>query len=263
MEIVTSGKAQKMKTRLSGKRVLITGASRGIGAAAAHIFSEAGARLGLAARDGAAISALAAELGGGALALPCDVAAWPEVEAAAQAMERAFGGVDILINNAGVIEPIARLDAADPLAWGRLIDINLKGAYHGIRAVLPGMAAQGGGTVITVSSGAAHRAMEGWSAYCSSKAGAAMLTEALHLEFGGKGIRAMGLSPGTVAPEMQVKIRASGINPVSRLDPSAHIPAEWPARALAWMCGAEADDLLGTEVSLRDEGIRRRVGLIA
>lgn len=247
---------------LTGRRVLITGASKGIGAAAARVFAEAGAKVGLAARSRDAVAALAREIGPSALALPCDVASWPSVEAAAAAMEKRFGGIDVLINNAGVIEPIAALDTVDPAAWGTLVDINLKGVLHGICAVLAGMIRQGGGTVITVSSGAAHTPLEGWSAYCSSKAGAAMLTACLHHEMHLKGIRAMGLSPGTVATDMQKTIRASGVNPVSRLDPSVHIPADWPARALLWMCGSDADEFAGKEVSLRDEGVRRRAGLI-
>jgi NAD(P)-dependent dehydrogenase (short-subunit alcohol dehydrogenase family) len=89
-----------------------------------------------------------------------------------------------------------------------------------------------------------------------------MLTKAADTENRAAGIRIMGLSPGTVATEMQVKIRASGINPVSKLDPSAHIPASWAARALLWMCTKAANDFLGQEISLRDEKIRRRIGLI-
>ena len=89
-----------------------------------------------------------------------------------------------------------------------------------------------------------------------------MLTRMVHKENGADGIRAMGLSPGTVATEMQREIKASGINPVSRLEWEDHIPPDWPAKALLWMCGAEADDYIGEEISLRDEGIRRRVGLI-
>ena len=72
----------------------------------------------------------------------------------------------------------------------------------------------------------------------------------------------MGLSPGTVATQMQREIKASGINRISRLDWSEHIPADWPAQALLWMCSADADEFLGEEISLRDEDIRRRVGLI-
>ena len=76
-----------------------------------------------------------------------------------------------------------------------------------------------------------------------------------------KGLRIMGLSPGTVATDMQREIKASGVNPVSQLDWSDHIPPEWPAQALLWMCTAEADAHLGTDISLRDAAIRQMVGL--
>jgi NAD(P)-dependent dehydrogenase (short-subunit alcohol dehydrogenase family) len=125
------------------------------------------------------------------------------------------------------------------------------------------MLAQGGGTILTVGSGAAHAPQQGWSAYCASKAGAWMLNRALDHEARGEGIRAISLSPGTVATDMQDSIRKSGINPVSQLDWSVHIPPEWPARALVWLCGPDGDEFLGAEVSLRDEEVRRRVGLVA
>ncbi|VAW05276.1 FIG062860: Dehydrogenases with different specificities (related to short-chain alcohol dehydrogenases), partial [hydrothermal vent metagenome] len=151
---------------------------------------------------------------------------------------------------------------ADPEAWGQVIDINLKGVFYGMHAVLPAMAAAGRGTILTISSGAAHSALEGWSAYCSSKAGAAMLTMCADKENRAAGLRIMGLSPGTVATEMQHEIKASGINPVSGLNWSDHIPPEWVAKTLIWMCSPDADEFLGQELSLRDEGIRTRVGLI-
>ena len=94
--------------------------------------------------------------------------------------------------------------------------------------------------------------MEGWSHYCAAKAGVAMLTRCLDLEARDKGIHAYALDPGTVATEMQRTIRASGVNPVSRLAPSDHFPPEAPARALLWLCGPQAIRLAGTEVLLRD-----------
>jgi NAD(P)-dependent dehydrogenase (short-subunit alcohol dehydrogenase family) len=247
---------------MQGKTVVITGASRGIGAASAHVFAQAGANVVLLARSAPAIEALAAEIGDAALAVPCDIADAGSVQAAiAQAVAK-FGSLDVLIGNAGTIDPISRIAEADPEAWGQAIDVNLKGVFYGMRAAIPLMRAQGGGTIITVSSGAAHNPLEGWSSYCAAKAGAAMLTRAAHLEESDHGLRIMGMSPGTVATEMQVKIKASGINPVSELDPSVHIPAEWPARALLWMCGPGGDDWLGQEVKLRDDAIRKAVGLI-
>ena len=245
---------------LKGKTVLITGASRGIGAATVRAFAAAGAKVGLAARSGAEIGALAEQVGG--MALPCDVGRFGDVAMAVEAIRDAWGRLDILVNNAGMIEPIARIADADPELWGRAVDVNLKGVFHGFRAALPVMVAQGGGTILTISSGAAHSPMEGWSAYCAAKAGAAMLMRAADLEARAAGVRVMSLSPGTVATDMQVVIKASGVNPVSKLDPSVHIPADWPARALVWMCSPDADAHLGQELSLRDEALRNRLGLL-
>jgi NAD(P)-dependent dehydrogenase (short-subunit alcohol dehydrogenase family) len=248
---------------LNGKVVMITGASRGIGAATARVFAEAGARVVLLARGGDAIAELAGEIGEAAIAVPCDISRYWEVEAAVNTALQTFGRLDVLIGNAGILKPIVSLAEADPEEWGQVIDVNIKGVFNGMRAALPVMAAQGGGTIITVSSGAAHNPLEGWSAYCTSKAGAAMLTRAAHLENADKGMRVMGLSPGTVATQMQRDIKASGVNPVSELAWEDHIPPEWPAKCLLWMCGPGGDAHLGEEISLRDEGIRRAAGLIA
>lgn len=247
---------------MTGKTVMITGASRGIGEAAARVFAEAGASVALLARSGDDIARIAGEIGERALAIPCDVADYDSLrDAVAQTVEH-FGGLDVLVNNAGVIEPIATLADSDPAAWGQAIDVNLKGVYHGMRAALPVMQEAGVGSVLTISSGAAHNPLEGWSHYCTSKAGVHMLTQALHKEEAANGIRAIGLSPGTVATEMQREIKASGVNPVSQLDWSDHIPPDWPARCLLWLCGPDGDAWLGQEVSLRDEDVRRAVGLI-
>jgi len=245
----------------SGKTVLITGASRGIGEASARLFAEAGANLALVAR-GNSIEDLAAEIGDQAIALPCDVSDYTALEHAVAQTVAKFGRLDVLINNAGVVEPIAHMMESDPAEWAKVIDINLNGVYYGMRAAVPHMIKNGGGTVLTISSGAAHNPIEGWSHYCSSKAGVAMLTRMLDVEYRAAGIRAMGLSPGTVATQMQREIKASGINPISKLEWSDHIPPEWPARTLMWMAGPAGDELLGTEVSLREESVRKKVGLI-
>ena len=241
-------------TTLSGARVLITGGTRGIGRLLAAGAVERGAEVTVWARNPELGAQVADELGVRFLAV--DVADAAAVAEAAQET----GSIDMLVNNAGVIEPIARLAEADPVEWDRAIDINLKGVFHGMRAAVPVMRRQGAGTVLTLSSGAAHRPLEGWSAYCASKAGAAMLTRALHEEEG-HWLRVMGLSPGTVATDMQRAIRASGVNPVAGLDWAEHIPADWPGRALVWMCGAAADRFCGQELSLRDAALRAEIGL--
>jgi len=246
---------------LSGQTALITGASRGIGAAAARAFADAGANVALLARSTSEIAELAGEIGDAAIAIPCDVSRYAEMHAAVGKTFETFGAVDILVNNAGVISPIGPLHETDPDAWGKAIDINLKGVMHGIHAVMPAMVAKGGGTIINISSGAAHNPVEGWTAYCSSKAGVYMLTRAVDNEMRDKGVRVLGLSPGTVATQMQREIKSSGVGPVAKLDWDAHIPPEWPAQAILWMCTSEADDYLGRDVSLREEDIRRRAGL--
>ncbi|HGG05661.1 MAG TPA: SDR family oxidoreductase [Aliiroseovarius sp.] len=250
-------------TNLSEKTVIITGASRGIGEAAAHEFAASGANVVLLARSAADISRIAADIGPQALAIPCDVSSWAEVSNAVNQAAAHFGDVHVLVNNAGVIEPISSLATSDPAAWGQVIDINLKGVYYGARAVLPLMHKAGGGSILTISSGAAHNALEGWSHYCASKAAVHMLTKCIHKEEAGKGIRAIGLSPGTVATQMQKEIKASGVNPVAALDWSDHIPADWPAKTLVWMCSQKADSFLGQEISLRDDAVRAAVGLTA
>jgi NADP-dependent 3-hydroxy acid dehydrogenase YdfG len=241
--------------------VVITGASRGIGAAAARLFRDKGMKVALIARPSDDLTALAQELG--TIALPCDVADATQMQTAIKQAEAAFGPVAVLVNNAGVIDPISPLSQTDPQDFARAMNINLGGVFNGMRAVLPGMMARGRGTILTVGSGAAHNPVEGWSAYCATKAGAYMLTRMADLESRARGVRVLSLSPGTVATEMQRKIKTSGINPVSQLDWSVHIPAEWAALALWWMCGPGADSFLGAEVSLRDETIRRAVGAIA
>ncbi|MEM8650925.1 MAG: SDR family oxidoreductase [Pseudomonadota bacterium] len=251
-------------SELEGKAALITGASAGIGAAAARELAKHGVKLVLVARSVEAIEELAAEIkadGRKATAVPCDVSDHAAMTAAVKTCVNEYGSIDILVNNAGVIDPISRLTESDPEDWGNSIDINLKGVYNGLHNALPQMEGQKSGVVINISSGAANQPLEGWSAYCASKAAARMLTRAAHLEYAAKGIRVVGLSPGTVATEMQVKIKASGINPVSELDPSVHIPAEWVAKAICWLATEDAREFDGDDVSLRDEEIRQRCGV--
>ncbi len=253
-----------MTQQLTGKAAIVTGASRGIGAATAREFAKQGASVVLAARTADAIETIADEIrsdGGSAEAVACDVSRFEDVANAVERCRQSFGRIDFLVNNAGVIDPIARLADSDPAEWDRVVDINFKGVYYGLRTAIPHMEAQGSGVIVNVSSGAATGALEGWSHYCSTKAAVLSLTRCADKEYGPKGIYVVGMSPGTVATEMQVAIKASGINPVSQLDPSVHIPAEWPAKAICWLCAEGAAEYAGTDFSLRDDESRRRVGL--
>ena len=253
-----------MAQALAGKHVLITGASRGIGAATAAALSEAGAAVTLIARDGKRVAEVAKSIlagGGTAAAQACDVADYVALAQAVDEARRRLGPLHALINNAGVIEPIARLVDVDPTAWARNIEINLIGGFNAIRAVLPGMMEAGAGTVINVSSGAAINPLEGWGAYCSAKAGLAMLTQIVVLEAGPSGIRCFAFSPGTTDTDMQSAVRASGINRISHIPREVLTPVDHPARALVYLCTTAADDLSGTVVSLKDPPFGSRIGL--
>lgn len=249
---------------LTGKVALVTGASRGIGAATATCLAGYRAKVVLAARTADAIEQVAADIrtdGGDASAVVCDVARYAEVEAAVSHTVGTYGRIDVLVNNAGLMEPIALLAESDPEQWDRIADVNYKGVYHGLRAAIPEMLKRGRGTIINISSGAATVALEGWSHYCSSKAAVLSLTRCADKEYGGRGIRVVGLSPGTVATDMQIAIKASGINPVSKLDPSAHIPADWAAKAVAWLATDAGAPYAGGDFSLKTEESRKLVGL--
>ncbi len=250
--------------QVRNKTVVITGASRGIGAAAARHFAEAGAHVVLAARTEARIEEIAKEIiaaGGAATAVRCDVSRPTDVEHLIETAIDRTGSIDVLINNAGTIDPIARLADSDTHSWGQIVDVNFKGVYHGLRFAIPEMVGAGGGTIINISSGAATSALEGWSHYCATKAAVLSLTRVAHKEYADQGVRVVGLSPGTVATEMQVSIKAYGINPVSQLDPDDHIPPEWVAKALMWLCGSEADPHLGHDFSIKTDEGRAAVSL--
>ena len=249
---------------LAGKVVLVTGASRGIGEAAARALAVAGASVMLTARSGDALRDIARQIGTAGSKIEtmvCDVSEYAQCEAVAEAMKRRFGPIDALINNAGVIDPIASVADGDPADWARSISINLIGAYNAIRCVLPDMIARGGGHIVNVSSGAALRPLEGWSAYCAGKAGLAMLTRAIQLEHAAAGIRVFGFQPGTTDTDMQVKIRASGMNMVSQIPREKLTPVALPAKGIVYFCTGAADDLSGQEISLNDPNFRARSGI--
>jgi len=246
---------------LQGKIALVTGASRGLGEGIARALARDGAKVMLLARDGDLAQVVAREIadaGDTAEALACDVSDYPAIERAVADTRQRLGGLDILVNNAGVIEPIAELAASEPAVWARNIQINLVGAYNVVRAVIGGMLT-GGGSIINVSSGAAYRPLEGWSSYCAAKAGLAMMTRSVALE--APGVRIFGFSPGTIDTDMQVKIRASGLNQVSQIPRANLSPVEHAVRGLLYLCNDASDDLIGQDVSMRDEAFRKRIGL--
>lgn len=184
---------------------IITGASSGIGEATAIKLAEAGISVVLAARRRERLEALHTKItdaGGSALMVETDVTSRAQVEAMVQAAMDAFGRVDVLINNAGVML-LSYMRNAHVDEWERMIDVNLKGPLFGIGAVMPIMKAQGSGHIVNVSSMAGRRVFPSGAVYCGTKFGLHAITEGLRQELGHKNnIRATIIAPGVVATEL-------------------------------------------------------------
>jgi NAD(P)-dependent dehydrogenase (short-subunit alcohol dehydrogenase family) len=249
--------------RLSGTVSLVMGASRGIGAATARQLAAEGAAVVLVARSREPLDMLAAEIrsrGGTALPMVRDLS---DPDAAASVVSEAlanFGRIDHLINNAAVIEPVATLHDASPGAWARAIRTNLGGVFLNCRAVLPVFQKAGRGVIIHLSSGAAHRPVEGWSAYCVSKASTLMLTLCLAVEEG-QIISVYALQPGAVDTEILAQVRQAGLSEYSSRPRETLLSPELPARVITWLCSERPADLSGQEITIRDPALRARVGL--
>ena len=245
-----------MSINLNNKKALVTGGARGIGLATVETLIKAGAEVTFTARNQQSIDKALGELPKGVTArgIICDATDQPAIKSLMAE------GFDILINNAGVISPIGRMTEVNIGDWTKNIEINLTSAFYVIQQALPYMLKKGG-SIVNLSSGAAHNPMEGWSAYCSSKAGVAMLTRCVDKEYGEMGVRIFGFSPGVVDTGMQGSIRESAINPVSKIKRDDLAPASEPAQGIAWLCTSAADDLIGSEIDVRHKDFRQRAGL--
>ena len=191
---------------LEGKTALVTGASAGIGAAIARALSEAGARTLLAARPSERLAALAEELPG-AEALELDVREWPAVRAALETRV-----VDICVANAGLGLGLEPLHEGDPEDWSRMIDTNVKGLLHTVRAVAPGMLARGSGDVVLIGSVAGRQVYPKGNVYCASKWSVRAIYEALRLDLSRPGIRVSTVDPGIVKTDFSL-VRFKGDAP--------------------------------------------------
>jgi NAD(P)-dependent dehydrogenase (short-subunit alcohol dehydrogenase family) len=195
--------------QLKGKRTLITGASRGIGADLSRAFAEAGASLVLSARAGTALRAQAAELtetyGVPVETVVADLAEPGEPERLAEAALAAFGGLDVLVNNAGISYPelIVNLTTAH---LDDVLNVNLRAPALLAARVGAAMAAAGSGSIISISSAAGSRALLEHYGYCISKAGLVMATNVLALELGPSGVRANSISPTVTLTDMGQRV---------------------------------------------------------
>lgn len=221
---------------VSGRWVVITGASRGIGAELARRLAADGARLALVARSRETLSALAAELGGEPVV--CDVADPTQIERAAERIETLAGGApDVVVNNAGIFS-VGAAHKTSVEHFRRTLDVNLVAPFAFVRAFLPGMRARGSGHLVTLGSIADRHIFPGNAAYSASKYGLRALHEVLRAELRGSGVRATLVSPGPVNTDIWDPIdpdNRPGFTPRAQM-----LGASDVAEAIRWVLAAPA-----------------------
>jgi len=241
--------------RLKDKVAIITGAASGFGAEIARSYAREGARVVIADLNEAGAHAVASEIGAAALAIPCDVSRRTDIDAAVQATIAHFGGIDIVVNNAGYTHKNQPLLNVDEATFDRVFDVNVKAIYHMTMAVVPLMRARKqGGCIINVGSVAGIRPRPGLTWYNASKGAANLLSKSLAVELAPDAIRVNVICPvmgdtGMLADFMGVpdtpENRARFITtiPMGRLSVPRDI-----ARAAVFLASEEADFITGVEL---------------
>ena len=239
-----------MTNNIAGKVVVITGASSGLGEAAARHLAAEGAKLVLGARRLDRLQALAKELGlPDAAVVQTDVTKVAEVQALVDAAVKLHGRIDVILNNAGLMpnSPLERLKIDD---WDRMIDVNIKGVLYGIAAALPVMKAQMSGQIINVSSVAGHKIRAGGAVYAATKHAVRVISEGLRQEVKPYGIRSTIISPGAVESELPDSVTEPDIAANVRKVYEAAIPATSFARCVAFAI-AQPEDVDINEILFR------------
>lgn len=247
--------------RLDGRRALITGGSRGIGRATARLFAEAGADVAIGyARDQAAAAAVVKDverLGRRALAFKAEMSSRAEIEAMAASILDKWGGIDVLVNNAGIWTSL-EMGGMDEAVYRETIAVNIDGVFFATNAVVPSMKARGGGAIIMVTSTAGVRGEAFHSHYAASKGALHALTKSLAVELAPHGIRVNAVAPGWVDtdmsapsfsdPEFRERVRLS--IPLRRIPPPEDIagPVLFLASDLARHVTGEILDVNGGSV---------------
>jgi NAD(P)-dependent dehydrogenase (short-subunit alcohol dehydrogenase family) len=193
---------------LNGRVAIVTGAAMGIGKACAAALARAGARVILADIDATAGEASTAEINadrGDALFVRCDVTSMSDIEAAAEAAVKRFGGIDILINNAA-LALAGKVDEIDEDSWNTVLSTNLTSVWRGMRVCAPLMKLRGGGAIVSMSSVQALTGFTGWAAYAAAKGGINSLTQQAALDLAPHKIRVNAIAPGTIMTPLNEKV---------------------------------------------------------
>lgn len=239
-----------MSDSISGKTVLVTGASSGIGEATARVLAARGARLVLGARRTDRLAALVAEIeaaGGQARHRALDVTSAQDMQDFVDFAEAEFGRVDVLVNNAGLM-PLSPMNARKVDEWNRMIDVNIRGVLHGIAAVLPRMEGQGAGHVINVASIGAHAVSPTAAVYCATKFAVWAISDGLRQET--DRIRVTVISPGVTTSELAGTITDETARAAMATFRAQAIPPEAIGRAIAYAI-AQPDDVDVSEIIVR------------
>ena len=243
----------RTEANITGRVVVITGASSGLGEATARYLAERGAAVVLGARRAERLQALVDEItraGGKASAVVTDVTDPLQVQALVDAAVDTHGRVDVLLNNAGVMphSPLERRKIDD---WNRTIDINIKGVLYGIAAALPHMQRQRAGHIINVSSVAGHKVGKNNAVYAATKTAVRVITEGLRQEVKPWNLRTTIISPGAVATELPNSVTEADVaKGIGQFYEEYAIPAESFARAVAFAI-SQPDDVDINEILFR------------
>jgi NAD(P)-dependent dehydrogenase (short-subunit alcohol dehydrogenase family) len=247
--------------RVEGKVAVVTGGASGIGRVTAGALAAEGARVGIADLDeagGRAVAAAIRDAGGDAFFRRTDVRSLADLEAVLDEAAGRHGRLDVLVNNAAVAIPGSAGEMAED-DWARTLDVNLTGVWRGMRAAIPRMLAQGGGSIVNLSSVQGHVGFVGWAAYAAAKGGVDALTRQAAVEYAAGGIRVNAVVPGTIATEMNEKIMresADGdavlagwlaMHPIGRIGQPAEVAA-----AIVFLASDDASFITGE--SLRVDG---------
>ncbi|YCI07184.1 SDR family oxidoreductase (plasmid) [Ensifer sp. D2-11] len=242
-----------MTDNIVDKIVVITGASSGMGAAAARHLAAKGASVVLGARRSDRIDALAAEIaeaGGKATAVTTDVTKRDDLKNLVDRAVKTYGRIDVLINNAGVM-PLSPLDRLKVDEWDKMIDVNIKGVLYGIAAALPYMQEQKSGHIINLSSVAGHKLFGGSAVYSATKFAVRALSEGLRQEMACYNIRTTIISPGAVKTELLDHISEKDVQQANQdYVAQVGVPAETFARLVAFAIN-EPDEVGINEILFR------------